>query len=423
LDRYNERGNEYKGIDLWQDSRYKIAKRFYKRKESNMREVAILGVGMTKFGISEKSNLEMFVEASLEAITKSDLEPKDMQALFVGNVLGGFEEGQLHMAPFAHAELGLPLSAPATRFESACATATVAIRHAALLVGSGIYDVVLAGGTERATKMGTPLATRTFAMGCQAQYESMSGLTFPGVFAMAAHMYASKHEVPLQDLKKHMAEVAVKSHRHGSMNPKAHFQKEIDVETVLDGMMVADPLQLFDCCPFSDGASAVVVADAAKTRELVKKPVYVAGMGQASAGPLYLQKDLSRVVAREEASKQAYKEAGLGPDDIDVVELHDCFTIAEILAIESLGLFEFGKGYDAATKGETTFKGKVVVNPSGGLKAKGHPIGATGAGQVTEIVEQLRGECGQRQVEGAKVGYVDTLGGDFGTVCNIILRS
>jgi acetyl-CoA C-acetyltransferase/acetyl-CoA acyltransferase len=260
-------------------------------------------------------------------------------------------------------------------------------------------------------------------MGCQAQYESMTGLTFPGVFAMATHMYASKHEIPLQELKKHMAEVAVKNHRHGTMNTKAHFQKEIDVETVLDGMMVADPLQLFDCCPFSDGASAVVVADAAKARELVEKPVYVAGMGQASAGPLYLQKDLSRVVAREEASRQAYKEAGLGPDDIDVIELHDCFTIAEILAIESLGLFEFGKGYDAATKGETTFKGKAVVNPSGGLKAKGHPIGATGAGQVTEIVEQLRGECGQRQVEGAKVGYVDTLGGDFGTVCNIILRS
>ncbi len=388
-----------------------------------MREVAILGVGMTKFGISEKSNLEMFVEASLEAITKSNLEPKDMQALFFGNCLGGFEESQLHMAPFAHAELGLPVSAPATRFESACSTATVAIRHAALLVGAGVYDVVLAGGTERATKMGTPLATRTFAMASQAYYESMAGLTFPGVFAMAAHMYASKYGFPLKELKKHMAEVSVKNHYHGSLNPKAHFQKEIDVMTVLDGMMVADPLQLFDCCPFSDGASAVVVADGAKAKDLVKKPIIVAGMGQASAGPLYLQKDLSRVVAREEASKQAYKQAGLGPRDVDVVELHDCFTIAEILALESLGFYDFGKAYDAATKGETALKGKVVVNPSGGLKAKGHPIGATGAAQVTEIVEQLREECGRRQVEGAKVGYVDTLGGDFGTVCNIILRS
>jgi len=143
-------------------------------------------------------------------------------------------------------------------------------------------------------------------------------------------------------------------------------------------MMVADPLQLFDCCPFSDGAAAVVVAEAGKAKEFAKKPVYIAGMGQASGGPLYLQKDLSRVMAREASIAQAYKESGLGPDDIDVVELHDCFTIAEILALESFGLYEFGKAYDAATKRETYLGGKVVVNPSGGLKAKGHPIGATG---------------------------------------------
>lgn len=167
----------------------------------------------------------------------------------------------------------------------------------------------------------------------------------------------------------------------------------------------------------------MVVAEASKAKDLVKKPIYIAGMGQASAGPLYLQKDLTRVVARVEAARQAYREAGLGPDDIDVVELHDCFTLAEILALESLGFYEFGKGYDAATKGDTALKGKIVVNPSGGLKAKGHPVGATGAAQVTEIVEQLRGESGKRQVEGAKVGLVDTLGGDLGTVCNIILRS
>lgn len=388
-----------------------------------MREVAVLGVSMTKFGVSEKTNLEMFTEAGLEAMSNSNVEPKDIEALFFGNCLGDFEEGQLHMAPFAHAELGLPMSAPATRFESACATATVAIRHAALLVGAGVYDVVLAGGTERATKMGTPLATKTFAMATQSQHESRAGLTFPGVFAMAAHMYSTKYEIPLPELKKNMAQVAIKNHYHGSLNPKAHFQKPIDVDTVFDSIMVADPLQLFDCCPFSDGASALVLAEAGKAKELVKKPIYIAGMGQASAGPLYLQQDLSRVKAREAAVSQAYKEAGLGPDDIDVVELHDCFTIAEILALESFGFYEFGKAHDAAAKRETYLDGKIAVNPSGGLKAKGHPIGATGAGQVTEIVEQLRGECGARQVEGARVGLVDTLGGDFGTVCNIILRS
>ena len=388
-----------------------------------MREVAILGVGMTKFGISEKTNLEMFTEAGMEALTSSRIEPKDIEALFFGNCLGAFEEGQLHMAPFAHAELGLPISAPATRFEAACATATVAIRHAALLVGAGVYDIVLAGGVERAAKMGTPLATRTFAMACHAQHEYGAGITFPGVFAMAAHMYASKYQIPLDEFKTHLANVAVKNHAHGFLNPKAHFQKEINVDTVLNSMMVADPLQLFDCCPFSDGAAAVVIAEKGKAIDLVEKPIYVAGMGQASAGPLYLQQDLTHVKAREAAVSQAYKEAGMGPDDIDVVELHDCFTIAEVLALESFGFYDFGKAYDAATKGETALGGKVVVNPSGGLKAKGHPIGATGASQVTEIVEQLRGECGPRQVEGARVGLVDTLGGDFGTVCNIILRS
>jgi acetyl-CoA C-acetyltransferase len=388
-----------------------------------MREVAILGVSMTKFGISEKTNLEMFTEAGIDAIASSRIEPKDIEALFFGNCLGAFEEGQLHMAPFAHAELGLPVSAPATRFEAACATATVAIRHAALLVGAGVYDIVLAGGVERAAKMGTPLATRTFAMACQAQHEYGAGITFPGVFAMAAHMYASKYQLPLAEFKTHLANVAVKNHRHGSLNPKAHFQKEISVDTVLNSMMVADPLQLFDCCPFSDGAAAVVIAEAGKAADLVEKPIYIAGMGQASAGPLYVQQDLTHVKARESAVSQAYKEAGMGPDDIDVVELHDCFTIAEVLALEGFGFYDFGKAYDAATKGETALGGKVVVNPSGGLKAKGHPIGATGASQVTEIVEQLRGECGPRQVEGARVGLVDTLGGDFGTVCNIILRS
>ncbi len=389
-----------------------------------MREVAILGVAMTKFGVSEKTNLEMFAEAGLEAIAQSNLEPKDMEALFFGNCLGDFEEGQMHMAPFAHAELGLPISAPATRFESACATATVAIRHAALLVGAGVYDVVIAGGTERATKMGTPLATRTFAMACQAQYECGAGITFPGAFAMATHMYAHKYDIPLKNLKEDMANVAVKNHAHGSMNPKAHFQKKITTETVLGGMMVADPLQLFDCCPFSDGASALVIAEAGKAKDLIKNPVFFAGMGQASNGPLYLQKDLTRIRAREASVAQAYKQAGIGPEDIDVIELHDCFTIAEILALEGLGIYDFGTAHDGAAKGETALNGnKVVVNPSGGLKSKGHPIGATGAAQVTEIVEQLREESGPRQVDGARIGLVDTLGGDFGTICNLILRS
>ncbi|MFH1136517.1 MAG: propanoyl-CoA acyltransferase [Pseudomonadota bacterium] len=387
-----------------------------------MREVGILGVGMTRFGVSEKTNIELFAEAALDAIAASNLEPRDMQALFFGNCLGDFEEGQLHMAPFAAAELGLPISAPATRFEAACATATVAFRHAALLVAAGVYDVVLVGGAERAAKMGTPLATRTFAMASDSYYEGPAGMTFPGVFAMAAHMYAHRYGLDLAELKKGMAEVAVKNHKHGKDNPLAHFRKEITTSTVLDGVMVADPLQLFDCCPFSDGAAAAVIAAKDKALDLHGAPIWVAGLGQASRGSLFRQRDLTHVLVREEASSQAYRQAGLTPRDVDVVELHDCFTIAEILALEGLGLYEFGKGYRAAADGETYIGGKVAVNPSGGLKAKGHPIGATGSAQIYEIVKQLRGECGPRQVEGAKVGLVDTLGGDLGTTCNVILR-
>lgn len=387
-----------------------------------MREVVILGVGMTKFGVSELSMKEMFSEAALEALTESEVEAKDLEALFVGNVLGGFEEGQINIAPFLAAEIGMPTEAPATRFEGACASATVAIRHAVLMVAAGIHDLVIAGGTERTAIMGTPLATKTFAMGSHSEYERFTGITFPGVFGMVAHQYAAKYGIPLERLKHSMAKTAVKNHHNGTMNPLAHFRKEITVETVLGGPMIADPLQLFDCCPFSDGAAAVIIADAAQYKDRVEKPVFVAGTGQGTAGPLYRQKDLTRMAAREASIRHAYEEAGIGPGDVDVCELHDCFTIAEIVASEALGFFEFGEGAAAVDRGDTSLDGKIPINPSGGLKAKGHPIGATGAAQAYEIVKQLRGECGERQVDGAAIGVVDTLGGDFSTVCSLVLR-
>ena len=388
-----------------------------------MREVVILGVGMTKFGISELTQKEMFAQAALEALAESGLEGRDLEGLFIGNVLGDYEEGQLNIAPFLGHEIGLPTSAPSTRFEGACASATVAVRNAALMVAGGVHDVVLAGGTERTAIMGTPLATKTFAMGSHAEYESWAGITFPGVFAMVAHLYAVKYGMSLKELKECMAQVSVKNHYNGARNPLAHFQKEITVEKVLSGPMIADPLQLLDCCPFSDGAAAVVLAAADKFKGQVKKPVYVAGTGQGSAGALIHQKDITRIKAREASITTAYRQAGIGPTEVDVCELHDCFTIAEIIASEALGFFEFGQGAAAARRGDTALTGKIPINPSGGLKAKGHPIGATGAAQVYEIVKQLRGEAGARQVEGAKIGVVDTLGGDFSTVCNLVLRS
>jgi len=220
-----------------------------------------------------------------------------------------------------------------------------------------------------------------------------------------------------------MATTSIQSHHYGVLNPKAHFQKEITMEMALGSFMVCQPLQLYDCCPFSDGAAAIVLATEGKAKKLTDKPVYIVGAGQASSGPLSSQQEyLPRIRAREISAKQAYDMAGLTPQDIDVCELHDCFSIASLIAAESLGFFDFGKAGEAWEKGEAAIGGKGAINPSGGLKAKGHPIGATGAAQVYEIVRQLRGECGERQVEGAKIGMTDTLGGDGGTLCNLILQ-
>ena len=388
-----------------------------------MRKVAVVGVGMTKFsGKQDKTCVELFAEAAMDAINESSLKPKDIQALFVGNVLGDFSEGQGQPQAFAADYIGA-FNVPANKYENACASASAAARDAFVWVASGFYDIVLAGGTETAAKMGTPLATRTFAMGSDSRYEYPAGITFPGVFAMLTHLYAKKHGIPLEKLKRQMAQVSVNSHYYGALNPKAHFQKEITMDKVLEGFMVCQPLQLLDCCPFSDGGSAIVLASEEKAKELTDKPVYVVGIGQASAGNLLSQKDyLPRIRSRELSAKQAYDMAGLSPKDIDVCELHDCFSIATIIALEGLGFFESGKASEAVERGETKIGGKIPVNPSGGLKSKGHPIGATGTAQVYDIVNQLRGECGERQVEGAKTGMTDTLGGDGGTIVNLILK-
>jgi len=378
---------------------------------------------MTKFsGKQEKTCVELFAEAAMDAINEANLKPKDIQALFLGNVLGDFSEGQGQPQAFAADYIGAS-NIPANKYEGACASASAAARDAFMWVASGFYDIVLAGGTETAAKMGTPLATRTFAMGSDSRYEYPSGITFPAVFAMLAHLYAKKYGIPLEKLKQQMAQVSVNSHYYGARNPKAHFQKEITMDKVLDGFVVCQPLQLLDCCPFSDGGSAIVLASEEKAKKLTDKPVYVIGVGQASAGNLPSQKEyLPRIRSRELSAKQAYDMAGLSPRDIDVCELHDCFSIATLIALESLGFFEYGKAGEAVEKGETKLGGKIPINISGGLKSKGHPIGATGTAQIYEIVKQLRGECGERQVEGAKIGMTDTLGGDGGTLCNLILE-
>jgi acetyl-CoA C-acetyltransferase len=388
-----------------------------------MRKVAIVGVGQTRIsGPQEKTGVELFSEAALDAITEANLKPGDIQALFLGNVLGDFSEGQGMVQAFIASNIGSS-NIPANRYDGACASAAMALRDAFLLVATGCYDIVLAGGTERAATMGTPLATRTFAMFSDSRYEYPCGITFPAVFALLAHLYARKYDIPLPKLKEQMAAVSVQSYRRGMFNPKAHLRKEVTTEMVLNSFMVASPIQLHDCCPFSDGAAAVVLAAEEKAGKLSDKPVYIIGAGQASSGPLFSQQDyLPRLRAREISVKQAYDMAGLSPSDIDVCELHDCFSIASIIAAEGLGFFPCGTAGEAWQKGQADVGGRVAINPSGGLKSKGHPIGATGAAQVYEIVKQLREEVEpERQVPGARIGLTDTLGGDGGTVCNLIL--
>jgi acetyl-CoA C-acetyltransferase len=376
-----------------------------------MRRVAVIGVGVTKFGLHDRTSAELFAEAAHDALSDAGVPATAVQALYYGNVVGGETEHQLHTGPQAASVLGIP-SVPTTRFETACASSHAAFRHAVMEIAAGVSDVVLVGGAERVLNVSTAESTEYFAYASDAVWEQPLGLTFPGVFALIARAHMEKYGTT----EAQMAAVAVKNHRHGALNPKAQFQKQITIDQVLRSAYVADPLKLYDCCPFSDGGAALVLASEEVARRH-RKPVWVLGSAAASDWMLLGDKrDLSRVPATERAAAAAYRQAGLGPRDVDVVELHDCFTIAEIVATEGLGLFEPGAGGRAAEAGRTSLGGEIPVNPSGGLKAKGHPIGATGAAQIAEIVTQIRGEAGPRQVDGAKTGLTHTLGGNTATV-------
>ena len=313
-----------------------------------MRRVAVIGVGVTKFGKHERTSAELFAEAAADALLDAEIPPSAVQALYYGNVVGGETEHQLHTGPQAASILGIP-AIPTTRFETACASSHAAFRHAVMEIAAGVSDVVLVGGAERVLNVPTPESTEYFAYASDAGWEQTLGLTFPGVFALIARAHMQKYGTT----EEQMAAVAVKNHKHGTLNPKAQFQKEISVEQVLKSAYIADPLKLLDCCPFSDGGAAVVLAseEVARTRT---RPVWVLAAAAASDWMLLGDKrDLARVPATERAAAAAYRQAGLGPADVDVVELHDCFTIAEIVATEGLGLFEPGAGGRAAVEGRT----------------------------------------------------------------------
>ncbi|MHC1581970.1 MAG: thiolase C-terminal domain-containing protein, partial [Candidatus Syntropharchaeia archaeon] len=340
--------------------------------------------------------------------------------------VGEMTDGTSNIAGFAAAEIGLA-GIPSTRYEGACASSSVAFRDAYLLIAAGVYDVVLVGGAERLLSAGTAIGTRALATSVDGVYEFNAGLTFPGAFGMAARLYSAKYEIPLEELREKMAYVSIKNHKNAALNPLAQFYGKmgnLKVEDVINSRMIASPLTLLDCCPMTDGATACILAEGKIAENIVDKPIYVLGAGQSSAGGLYRQKDITVPQSRVKSSKSAFQQAGLTPDDIDVVEIHDCFTIAEIIASEAMGFFEFGEGADAVAEGKTAIGGKLPINPSGGLIGKGHPVGATGTSQIYCLTKQLRNEMEPRELQvKAEVGITDTLGGDFSTLCNIILST
>lgn len=374
-----------------------------------MRDVAIIGIGVTKFGeLWDKSFRQLIAEAGAKAILDSGISGKEIDALYIGSMSAGQFVGQEHVgalvadcAGFSHMHI------PATRVESACASGGVALRQGYLAVASGMNDIVVVGGVEKMTDVVESEAINILAMGLDQEWEAFFGVTFPGVYAMIA----TKHMHDYGTTREQLAQVAVKNHANGALNPNAQFRKAIPLESVTKAPMVAYPLGMLDCSPLSDGAAAVILCAAEKAKKYTQKPVKIIGSGQASDMlPLHGRKDICTLEATVHAAKKAYSQAKVEPKDIDVAEVHDCFTIAEILAVEDLGFVKKGEGGKAIDKKITTLGGQIPVNTSGGLKAKGHPIGATGVAQIAEIVMQLRGDAGERQVKDAKIGLAHNVG-------------
>jgi acetyl-CoA C-acetyltransferase len=372
-----------------------------------MRDVAIIGVGMTQCGeLWDKSLRNLFVEAALAAIDDAGVDHID--SLVVGCMSSGLFVGQEHVGALMADYLG-QCPVPATRVESACASGGVALRQGLIEVASGASDIVLVGGVEKMTDVGGDEATYALATASDQEWEAFSGITFPGLYAMMAVAHMAKYGTTREQI----AMVAVKNHDNGAKNPRAQFPMKITVDDVLKSVAVADPLNILDCSPITDGAAALILCPADMAKKLAKKaPVKVIGSGQASDTiALHSRADLCALEAVTKAAASAYKMSGKKPSDIQLCEVHDCFTIAEIIVLEALGFAEKGKGGKAVQAGETALGGRIPVNPSGGLKSKGHPVGATGVAQAVEIVEQLRGESGPRQVKNARVGMTQNMGG------------
>ncbi|MFB6172924.1 MAG: beta-ketoacyl synthase N-terminal-like domain-containing protein [Haloarculaceae archaeon] len=353
-----------------------------------MSTVRVAGTGLTHFGEHpERTGRDLFAEAGLAALDDSEVPDGDVEAVYYGNFMGELAEHQGHQGPLMAEALGLQV--PATRFESACASSGAAVRSAVQALRNGEADVVLVGGAERMHNLGTAGATEGLAIAADDLYEVRAGMTFPGAYALMARAYFEEYGGDHEDL----AHVAVKNHEHALPNEYAQYRSKITVADALEAPVIADPLGLYDACPITDGASALVLtSDEYAESHGLDAPVGITGTGQGGDRMALQARDyFARTPATERAAEEAYADAGVGPADVELAEVHDCFTIAEVLAIEALGLYEFGEGVTAARDGETTRHGALPVNLSGGLKAKGHPVGATGSAQVAELAKLLAG--------------------------------
>ncbi len=377
-----------------------------------MRDVAVIGVGLTKFGERWSSGLkELLAEAGIAALEDANISSNDIEMLYGGTMASGRFIGQEHTAALMADQLGFK-NTPAVRIENACASGGSALRQAYISVASGIHDIVVVGGVEKMTDVTSAEASTALGGAGDQEWELFQGITFPGLYALIA----KRHMYEYGTTEEQLASVAVKNHDNACKNQFAQFKKRISIEEVMKSKMVSDPLKLLDCSPISDGAAVAVLAPLDKARKYNDTPIKILSSSQASDTLRLAERDsLTELKATKIASQLAYKHAKLEPKDIDVVEVHDCFTIAEILAMEDLGFYKKGKAAQAIFDGETALNSKLSVNTSGGLKGCGHPVGATGVKQAAEIVWQLRGDAKDRQVKGAEIGMTHNVGGSGAT--------
>ncbi len=385
-----------------------------------MRKVAVVGVGMAKFGERWEAGLrELTAEAGTRAIDDAGISGDEIEAVYVGNMSGGRFVGQEHIGALLADAMGLN-PVPSTRVEAACSSGGLAFRQAYLAVASGEFDLVVAGGIEKMTDVLTGQATTTLGGAADQEWETFFGATFPSLYALMAR----RHMHDYGTTEEQLAKVAVKNHYNGARNPYAQYQREITIDQVLSSPKVADPLKVLDCSPITDGAAAVILASEELANKLTDTPIWVNASAQASDTlALHDRESLTSLKATRVAGSKAFKQAGITPKDINLAEVHDCFTIAEILAVEDLGFVKKGEGGKAEEEGMFDLNSDISINTSGGLKACGHPVGATGIKQVVEVTWQLRGEAGKRQVDKAEIGLTHNVGGSGATaVVHILSR-